>query len=355
MKPFSDLPALSLIALVSRFDFTDTPDTTPDNPWIHNCNNNGGAPRFPKLNSFEDMGIRSSVLRGMFDYGFEKPSLVQKLALFPLMHEQQVIVRARAGTGKTVVLGCALLHLADQSDQNIQCLVLVPTRELAIGESHLFQNIGTYCGVRVGCLFGGAPLSDQKEAINNGKPQILVATPGRLLDFIQNGWINLQNLKHLILDEADALFSHGFEPQLRAIIGRIKEDVRRGGAGETMKSKWFPFKFSIFSSTFPQDLMSLVQNHPNHAFDDHMYIDANPPQLLLGGDQFYVNCEKDEWKLDALVDLIGEITCSTIVFCNTRKRLDWLVEHLKSKGLNAAGLSSVVNQNDQILKVRESI
>ena len=169
------------------------------------------------VETFDELNLKPELLRGIYGYGFEKPSAIQQKAILPIIKQRDVIAQAQSGTGKTAAFAIGSLQLVDVSKDEIQCLVLSPTRELAQQTSIVYQFLGECLKVKVTLLIGGTKVGADLDKLREG-PQVLVGSPGRVLDLIRRKQVSLAYLQTFILDEADEMLSKGFIENIKEII-----------------------------------------------------------------------------------------------------------------------------------------
>jgi translation initiation factor 4A len=209
------------------------------------------------VDSFEELQLKDELLRGIFGYGFEKPSPIQQKAILPLIQKKDTIAQAQSGTGKTAAFAIGTLQLIDSSINDVQALVLAPTRELAKQNAKVFQLIGEFQKVKVEAFIGGTKLYNDKKAMQDGV-HVVVGTPGRVIDMIKKKIINLSYLKIFILDEADEMLSRGFLENIKEVIGFIPQTTQ----------------IALFSATMPKDIVEISQKFMN-----------NPAKILVKKEQ----------------------------------------------------------------------
>ena len=169
------------------------------------------------VETFDELQLKQELLRGIYGYGFEKPSTIQQKAILPIIKGKDVIAQAQSGTGKTAAFAIGTLQLIDPEKDEIQCLVLSPTRELANQTSIVYQFIGEYLKVKVCLLIGGIRIGSDIEKLKEG-PNILVGSPGRVLDLLKKKHLSLAYLQTFVLDEADEMLSKGFLEIIKEIF-----------------------------------------------------------------------------------------------------------------------------------------
>lgn len=264
------------------------------------------------MTSFDAMNLPENLLRGIYGYGFEKPSVVQQRAIVPLGKGLDVIAQSQSGTGKTGAFSIGLLQRIDCQSSKIQALILEPTRDLANQSFRVITSIGEPMGVAAHVIIGGTSVRDDLNALRKGV-NVVVGTPGRLLDHISRGSLRLDELKVLILDEADEMLSAGFLEAMRDIMNEIPPTCQIG----------------LFSATMPPETLELTERFMKNP----LRLVMNKDQLSLPGiDQYYVDVGREEWKFDTIVDLFDSVSVSQcVIFCNTRKKAVWLKDKLAAK------------------------
>ena len=264
------------------------------------------------VETFDELNLKSELLRGIYGYGFEKPSLIQQRAILPIIEQNDVIAQAQSGTGKTAAFAIGTLQLIEPEKDEIQCLVLSPTRELANQTSIVYQFLGEYLGIKVCLIIGGIRLGTSIDKLNEG-PQILVGSPGRVLDLIKRKRISLSYLKTFVLDEADEMLSKGFLDTIKEIISLIPTTTN----------------ILLFSATMPKDIVEMTTKFMK---EPKKILLKNEELTLEGIKQYYVYLKKED-KLDVLLQIYRGIEIAqAIIYCNTKKTVDYVSEALKSKG-----------------------
>ena len=260
--------------------------------------------------TFEEMEIPDEILRGVYEYGFEKPSPIQKKAIRPIMEGHDVIGHAQSGTGKTGTFVIGSLCHVDVSKPHVQVLVLSPVRELASQNAKVAREIGSSLGLKVYCATGGPPVKKDIEEINKGI-HFVSGTPGRIYDLMYRKVIDPLLIKVLVLDEADQMLEARFREQVEAILNM--------GFAKTVQ-------VALFSATMPDGIRKIA---------DKMCIDPvrillPPEKVTLDGiNQYYVLLDKDSEKLPTLIDLYENLTISqAIIYVRTRAQAEWLSDQM---------------------------
>lgn len=250
------------------------------------------------MSTFEQLGIKESILRGLAELGFKEAFPIQEAAIPVLLSGRDVVGQAHTGTGKTAAYSISMLQSITPK-AGIQGLIVAPTRELAVQISDEVKKFGKYTGIRVATVYGGQGMGLQLDALHRGV-EIVVATPGRLIDHLKRGSIELNQVKHVVLDEADTMLDMGFIDDVKFILDLTPENKI----------------MSLFSATMPIEILRLSEDYLN-----------NPKQFLLdaddlsgeGIDQSYLVI-KDRDKQKYLIDFIKENRGQSIVFCSTKVR-----------------------------------
>ena len=160
--------------------------------------------------SFEEMNLHPDLLRGIYAYGFEKPSLIQQKAILPVISGRVIISQAQSGTGKTGTFSIGVLQLIDYKSPQCQAIILAPTRELAMQINYFVNCLGEFLKIKSRCLIGGTDPREDRKALKDGGIQVVVGTPGRVFDLIEKQALKTDFLKSVVLDEADEMLSRGF-------------------------------------------------------------------------------------------------------------------------------------------------
>lgn len=255
--------------------------------------------------NWEDIeGITDKVLRGIYGYGFDKPSPIQRQAISPVIAGKDVIAQAQSGTGKTGCFSVGALCSLDTTSNYTQCIILAPTRELAKQIHNVLSQIGTYLpDARYKLLIGGNSTEEDATSLRQGPPHLVVGCPGRVHDMLRRKHLDPRNAKLLILDEADEMLSSGFKEQVYNIFQFLKRDVQ----------------VALFSATLPTELMALT----NKFMREPLRILVKSEQLTLEGiRQYYIGLNEDGEKYETLRDLYQSLASSQcIIYCNSVRRV----------------------------------
>jgi translation initiation factor 4A len=281
------------------------------------------------VESFEDMELKEELLRGIFSYGFEKPSPIQQRAIMPVIEGRDTIAQAQSGTGKTGTFAVSVLQRVDPAVLDCQALILVPTRELAQQIEGVVTAIGSYLNVKVYACIGGTNMRESVTILRSGV-QVVVGTPGRVFDMIQRRVLNVSRLKLFVLDEADQMLDRGFKEQIYEIFNMgMPSDLQ----------------VALFSATMPQAALELTSKFMR----DPATILVKREELTLEGiKQFYVAVDKEEFKLDVLCDLYETISVTQcIIYSNSRRRVEWLTQQMQAKNFPVCATHGDMDQKER--------
>ncbi|KAG9392048.1 DEAD/DEAH box helicase [Carpediemonas membranifera] len=274
---------------------------------------------------FEGMGLKESLLSGIFTHGFSKPSPIQQRGIRPIVLGRDMIAQAQSGTGKTATFTIGVLERLDESLKATQVLILAPTRELALQSEKVVRDIGGSMDLSCHVCIGGTSSQEDMRILQSGV-QVVVGTPGRVLDMINRGALRTEAIKSFVLDEADEMLSQGFTEQIYTIFQSVPAEVQ----------------VLLLSATMPDDVLQITDKFMR----DPVKILVRKDELTLDGiQQFFVPMDDESWKLDVLLDLYKNLIVSkAVIFCNTKRKVEWLSEQLQ--GLEFA-VSCVHSEMDQ--------
>ena len=257
-----------------------------------------------EINSWDELDIDATILRGIYSAGFEKPSPVQKKAIKPIIDGKDIIAQAQSGTGKTATFSIGALSKVDTSVNTVQILILAPTRELSKQHSEVIAQLGSaMSGLKILNLVGGGSVDDDAYQLKSNTPQIITGCPGRVYDMLRRNNISGKTIKLVILDEADELLSTGFKEQVYDIFQHFKTDIQ----------------VALFSATMPPGMNMITDKFMRNPVN----IKVKAEQLTLEGiAQYFVAIEDDQQKYGTLKDLYKIISVSQcIIYCNSVKRV----------------------------------
>jgi ATP-dependent RNA helicase DeaD len=279
------------------------------------------------LKTFQEFGLEPKVLRAITEMGFEESTPIQEKTIPLALEGRDLIGQAQTGTGKTAAFGVPLIHKIDIAEERIVSLIMCPTRELAIQVAEEIGKLGRFKGIRSLPIYGGQDIVKQIRALKK-KPQIIIGTPGRLLDHINRKTIKLDDVQTVVLDEADEMLDMGFMEDIQSILKLVPAERH------TM----------LFSATMPANIQKLAQQflrNPEHVSVIPKHVSA--PLI----DQAYIELHEKQ-KFEALSRLIDmESPDLAIIFGRTKRRVDELSEALQKRGYAAEGLHGDLSQNQR--------
>lgn len=277
---------------------------------------------------FKDLNISSEIQKAVEDMGFEEASPIQSLAIPQILAHKDVTGQAQTGTGKTAAFGIPLLENIESDNKDLQAIILCPTRELAIQVAEELRKLSKYLPkIDVLPVYGGQPIDRQIKALQTGV-QVIIGTPGRVMDHIDRKTIRLNTIKTVILDEADEMLDMGFREDIEYILEDIPDNRQ----------------FLLFSATLPKEIMQLAKRYQNNP----EIVKITKHELTTPDvEQKYFEV-KEDMKLELLSRLLDLNNFDlSLVFCNTKRKVDKLVSHLQIRGYLADGLHGDLTQNQR--------
>jgi len=256
------------------------------------------------IEQWDELDISVDLLRGIYAYGFEKPSPIQKKAVYPFLAKTDLIAQAQSGTGKTGCFTIGALSIIDITNHAVQVLLLAPTRELASQTKNVLDTIGVFMkGLRTQLLVGGTPTESCIRSLRDHTPHIVVGCAGRIYDMLQRKALDAKTLQLIVLDEADEMLSHGFKEQVYNIFQFMPNEVQ----------------VALFSATLPNEIHTLTDKFMRNP----VKVLVNKEALTLEGiSQYYVAIDNDQHKIECLKDLFGSFSISQcIIYCNSIQRV----------------------------------
>ena len=286
------------------------------------------------IDNFDNMELKDELLRGVYAYGFERPSAIQARAILPVIKGHDVIAQAQSGTGKTATFSIAILQRIDPSIQAVQALILAPTSELAQQIQKVVIALGDYMKINCHACIGGTNVREDMAKLNEGA-QVVVGTPGRVYDMINRRAFKTDQLKMFCLDEADEMLSRGFKDQMYEVFQLLPQDTQ----------------CVLLSATMPHEVLEVTKKFMR----EPIRILVKRDELTLEGiKQFYVAVEKEEWKLETLCDLYETVTITqAVIFCNTRRKVDWLTDKLTAREFTVSAMHGDMEQGQREIIMRE--
>lgn len=279
--------------------------------------------------TFDEMGLREDLIKGIYAYGFDKPSAVQMRAIVPIIKGRDVIVQSQAGTGKTCVFTVGALQIIDLSLREPQVLILSPTRELAEQTQKVALALGDYMKIGAHCCVGGKSVEEDLRQLNHGV-HIISGTPGRVYDMIQRRAFKTRSIKMLIIDEADEMLAKGFKDQVYDIY------------------RYLPYSTQnlVVSATLPNEVLQMTSKFMSK---DVMRILVKRDELTLDEiKQFFVMVEREEFKFPTLCDLYDTLTITqAVIFCNLKKSVEWLYNKMIQHNFTVSMMHGEMNQKER--------
>jgi len=283
--------------------------------------------------SFKDLPLSSEVLRSLNELGFDALFPIQAQAIAPLLEGKDVIGQAQTGTGKTAAFGVPMVQNLNREIRGVQGLVLAPTRELANQDAENFAKFGIYTKAKVLAVYGGESINKQIHALGNGV-QIIVGTPGRIIDLMERRVLNLGSIRFLVLDEADRMLDMGFIEDIEFILSKTPRDRQT----------------ALFSATMDENVMRLANKYMR-----------NPQKILVSKDEIAVTQMRQYYvvvnqggKLNALCDLLQDDRVEkAIIFCRTRHETSRLADQLYKRGFRSQVLHAGFTQAQRDRSISE--
>merc|ERR1719219_2573853 len=274
------------------------------------------------------MNLKEELLRGIYAYGFEKPSAIQQRAIVPCIKGMDVIAQAQSGTGKTATFSIAILQKIDTNLRECQALLLAPTRELAQQIQKVVMSLGDYMGAQCHACIGGTSVREDMRKLDVGQ-HIVVGTPGRVFDMISRKVLRASDIKQFVLDEADEMLSRGFKDQIYDVFRHLSQEIQ----------------VILLSATMPAEVLEVTTRFMR----EPVRILVKKEELTLEGiRQFYISVEREEWKLDTLCDLYETLTITqAVIFANTRRKVDWLTEKMHQRDFTVPAMHGDMDQKER--------
>ncbi len=278
--------------------------------------------------TFEEMCLDTRIMRAIAEMGFEQPSPIQAQSIPIAVEGKDMIGQARTGTGKTASFGIPMLQRINPKDKNLQAIVLCPTRELAIQSANEIRKLAKFLhGIKVLPIYGGQEISKQIRSLKDGV-QIVIGTPGRVMDHLRRHTLKPQTVDIVVLDEADEMLNMGFREDIETILGQLPEER------QTM----------LFSATMPKPILEIAKRY----LHEPEIVKVIQKELTVPKiEQYYyeVNPRKKNEVLSRLLDMYDPSL--SLVFCNTKRKVDELVADLKGRGYFAEGLHGDMKQSQR--------
>lgn len=293
------------------------------------------SPDLKIYDSFDMMELPENLLRGIYAYGFERPSQIQSKAIMPMVQGRDILAQAQSGTGKTGTFCIGSMSHVKPEIKKPQVLILVHVHELAMQISRVASGLSNYLGIKILCAIGGNPLRDDIRALEEGA-QFIVGTPGRVYDLVNRNVLDRSAMQYLILDEADQMLEDLFAKQVMGIL-----------------SKGFPAstKVALFSATMPERVITVAEQILNNP----VRILIPPTSVRLEGiQQYYVGISREDHKFECICDLYKHLSISqAVIFCNKRSKAEYLAEKLGAQGFPITCVHGELEKNERAQRIKE--
>ncbi|MDT7575228.1 MAG: ATP-dependent helicase DeaD, partial [Pseudonocardiales bacterium] len=279
------------------------------------------------MSGFSDLGLSSEVLAAAEALGYTEPTPIQAQAIPLVSRGRDVIGQAQTGSGKTAAFGLPAIDYVDPQGKDVQAIILVPTRELAIQVAQAMRTFGELSGIRVVAVFGGQPIREQTEQLRSS-PHIAVGTPGRVMDLIRRGWLPLHDARYVVLDEADEMLSLGFLEDVEWIL-------RQAPAGR---------QTLLFSATMPPPIRRLAEKF----LHSPELVKVESATLTVDRIRQAVITVEPREKLDALIALVkAQDPKAAIIFRKRKVGVDELADQLRARGVAIEALHGGMTQGQR--------
>jgi translation initiation factor 4A len=312
-------------------NITDTTMSTVMAPSTANAEKADILTACNEITTWEDLeDINPSLLRGIYNYGFENPSPIQKKAIIPIFQKKDIIAQAQSGTGKTGCFAIGVLQLISCAKNTTQAIIISPTRELSIQIKDVIDSLGGMIkNLRTQLLIGGTSIDEDVKALIETPPHIVIGCPGRIHDMIKRKKLKSNDLQILVIDEADEMLSSGFKEQIYNIFQLMPSNIQ----------------VNLFSATMPTELYNLTERFMRNP----VKILVKTEQLTLDGiNQYYIALDNDDQKYETLKDIYGMISISQcIIYCNSTKRVADLYEAMKNDDFPVCQIHSNMDKTER--------
>jgi len=283
-----------------------------------------------EIENWDELNLKTELLRGIYSYGYEKPSDIQKKSIPNIINKRDVIAQAQSGMGKTASFSISTLQLIDVNLHKVQAIMLAPTHELAKQTCKVVTSLGSMMnGLRVKTLIGGTSIQDDNQDIKSNPPHIIVGCAGRVYDMFRRHYLSGNDVKIMVLDEADEMLSQGFKTQIYNIFQFFNENIQ----------------VAIFSATFTDEVLEIT----NKFMRDPVRIIMKAEELSLECiQQHYIAVKSDHMKYDVLKDLFATISVSqTIIYCNSIKRVVDLNDAMIRDGFSVCCIHGSMDKSER--------
>ena len=286
------------------------------------------------INRFEEFNLDKNIIKSLKNIKYEIPSKVQSKVIPQLLNNKDIIVKSKTGSGKTASFAIPLCEKVDINNNSVQGLIIAPTRELALQIKEEVQNIGRIKKVRCSAIFGKQPLKEQVAELKQ-RVHIVVATPGRIIDHIGRGTIDLSNIKFFIIDEADKMLNKGFVDDMESIMTKLPQNACKG----------------MFSATIDDNINSVCEKYMKNIV--RIEIKDEDKYIKKQISEFFINSEEEN-KYDLLKSIIyKECPHSVIVFANTRDKVDEIYKSMKKDKFTVGVIHGDMSQDKRLFIIKD--
>ncbi len=294
------------------------------------------AIEIPRYRTWDSMGLKEDLLRGIYSYGFEVPSEIQQKAIMPVLTGNDVIGQAQSGTGKTGTFSISVLQRVDETKDQTQALILLPTHELVHQVYGVMRSLSEFMpGTRIKTMVGGTNIGEDTRDILNAPPHVVIGCTGRIYDMIRRRALDISNLKMLVMDEADEMLSPGFKEQIYNIFQVLPADTQA----------------AVFSATMSEQVLKLTEKFMRNP----VKIIMKPEELTLDGiEQYFVAMHNDRDKFDMLKSIFHGLTLAqSIIYANSLNRVVELYNAMLEEGFSVCALHSGMSKVERETVMRE--
>lgn len=286
------------------------------------------TPDLEQIDDFEKMNLKTELLRGIYAYGYERPSEIQQKGIMPIVNGSDIIGQAQSGTGKTATFSIGTLQRIDTTVKETQAVILAHTRELADQINRAISTLGHYLGIQFCLCTKGVSVRKNQEVLRR-RPHVVIGTPGRVYDMICRNYLQTDKIKIMVLDEADEMLSKGFVEQIKNIFRRMPQNAQ----------------VALFSATMPHEFFEITTKFMKNPIK---ILIKNEELSLNGIKQFYFDVEKNEYKFETLCDLYNVLTIAqSIVYCNSRRMVEQLSYDLREAGFAVSDINGDMSPEER--------
>ena len=280
-----------------------------------------------EIDTWDDLEIPSELLRGIYAYGFEKPSEIQKKSIAPILAGRDVIAQAQSGMGKTGAFSIGTLGRIDVSKPKVQAILMAPTHELVKQTNSVIKALGSMLpGLRVKTLIGGTSIQEDSDEIRDSCPHVIVGCAGRIHDMFRRRYLSGRDIRIMVLDEADEMLSQGFQQKIHQIFQFMPQDLQ----------------VVLFSATLPPEILEITKEFMRNPIRITMEAEKLNLECIT---QYYIALRHDGDKYDTLKDLFSVISVNqTIIYCNSIHRVTDLYKAMTDEGFSVCYIHSSMDK-----------